>query len=211
MTLHEIYRTVHFLVKKNISGRTFTPDEFNDLLNYVTWLAYNNEYAHYEKSQEVTDTMSRFVIHDRIDIDVGALLLNNLNNYSHMIGIIGDGEGVEIVTNHQLVERLSDPVIRPTKKDPVAVIRSGYVIFYPREIKNVQLTYFRKPNIAYYANILDENDNLVYDPSSSIELDFNEEDHTSIIALILEQVGLHLHRGDIAQYAKQVEAERKPK
>jgi len=212
MTLYEIYETVNYLMKKNISGNTFTPVEFNRMLRYATWTFYNKMMDHYEKAQELTDSMQHFVIQEIAEPVVNSvILLSDLVNYNQLDSVSYLGNPVDILTNSQLKSRLNDAIASPTFKNPVAAINNNRIWFYPKEIRYVDITYLREPVDPVFAYTTNANDNLVYNPAGSTELDFRNADHINVISIILESAGLHLKQSDIVQYSKMIETEQEPK
>lgn len=124
---------------------------------------------------------------------------------------------VEVITDDQLSDRLSNNVKKPSYRYPVAVFYNSYVQFYPKDLHAVDFTYLRLPLTPYYDFYMDTNDNVVYLPpnttspitgnppshaSQSVELEWGEECHIDIARLLLSYIGINLREVPLLQYAE---------
>lgn len=230
MTVNEIYELLHYITKKNVSGKTYKPDEYNRALEYATISLYDKEYAKYEETQKATDTLKRF--RKRIiayQCTNGKVLFSDISDYAHFSSMSYMGNAIEAIGDDEYVERKNSVILKPTVKNPVGVFYGDFIQLYP-ELPYVDIYYLRKPINAVYDYYRNADDIQIYLApgashtltagetgsagqtsgtvnSLSVELDFNEVDHIKMVNELLEHLGLHQFRADVTQYAKAIQTE----
>lgn len=215
MNLGEILTFVNFQVNKHQSGNTLNAEEYNACLKYA-----NIEYMRVvlglpesyqpgaaipkigaEQTEVISNRLKNFKVWlgapgtARLPINKTGIA-NLPTDYVHYSSIRyekSDGTSVvvEVLNDQFLEDRLSDSLKKPTLKHPVANIFNDKIMFYPNGLSRVHFKYYRVPKTPYYAVTISE-DEEIYDPSKSIELEWPEIDHNNIVPFILEYVSNNL-------------------
>ena len=115
---------------------------------------------------------------------------------------------IELLSDAQIAPRRQNSVTKPTLIDPCMAIFSTYFQFYPRELRNVELTYLRFPNTPYYAYTIDEDtDEYIYDAVNSVNFEFPDDCLIDIVRFVASYVGINLKETAVIQYVEQVKNE----
>lgn len=230
MDLGDILDLVNDLLRKNASGRTLKPEAYNRYLQSSNIELYNKLYGkkpisasnmskeQWEINQVVSDSLSPFKVFlgspGTMPLKVNTVGVAQIpDDYSHIssmrylhkISKAGCDTKtktipIEILTDNQLGDRLSNPNRQPTKKNPFAVFYDSYIQFYPYDLQFVYFTYLKIPTTPYYAWTLGTDDVPVYDPSNSVQLEWREDDHIEIIRMILDKASVSIDDNEIQQY-----------
>lgn len=113
---------------------------------------------------------------------------------------------IEVVTDGEWVIRLDNSVIKPTLKYPIANFYSAGIRVNPYEIKAIKMAYLRKPKIPKRNYTVNANDQTVYDPIGSVQLEWDETFWNDIAAIILSYYGVTIRDGELFNYAQQRKA-----
>lgn len=115
---------------------------------------------------------------------------------------------IELLTDAQIGDRLSNSVKMPTHKDPCMALFSGYMQFYPSDLKRVEMTYLRLPKTPFYAYTIDENtDEYVFTETGTQNFEFPADCLNDIVRLVLSYVNISLKEFTVVQYAEQAKKE----
>lgn len=136
------------------------------------------------------------------------------SNYVHVSSVrykysVNDGcsatitpSTVEILTDAQIGDRLSNSIKMPTLKDPVCIFYSDFIQFYPINIGYIDFTYLRMPTTPVFG--FDEvNYEVVYNASTSTEFDYPDEDYVDLARMLLGYIGINLREPQLQTYAEQ--------
>ncbi len=70
---------------------------------------------------------------------------------------------IEVLTDAEYAERISDAIVLPTKKYPIAFYQASQIQFYPTDLKWANFIYLRKPTTPYFdCDVI--NDEIFYLP-----------------------------------------------
>lgn len=221
MNIGQIFDWTSYISSKSQSG-SISPEEFNLSCEVVSRELFNLKvgipeeylvgapYARqaYQVTQKITDDM-RYFIND-VDInksngffplptDYAAFsslgykyVLNNPNGGQP----VSEERNIDVMSDGELSVRLYDNVIFPTLRYPCAAYREKGILVYPKEIKKVSLTYLRYPAIPFF-NYSVVNDEYVYKPIGSVQVDFPETLHAQFAVMIARYVGVTLHDNEL--------------
>lgn len=228
MTLGEFYKFVNFVTRKERSGK-ISPSEFN-LVMPVVILEYFAKLVGLEEQYSVNapipaiakelsagikDSLRPFYVRMGHN-DIMPLIVNSEGQatipadychyssftYRYVKNNISTYKTIDVLMDFELSRRLDSSIMYPTLKNPVCSFYSDYIQFYPEHIKFVNMTYLRYPaNPVYGYTIV--NDEEVYNPLTSTEIEFPDADHFKIANLMLKKIGINLKDGLIMQYAEQ--------
>lgn len=176
----------------------------------------------YEITQKIIDDLSHFKV--RMGIDVAAMVVDNQgranipSDYVHFssarYNMIKDNvcgtvnlkaRTIEHLSDAQLGDRLGNSIKMPTLRNPVYATFNNYFQFYPKNLKYVEFTYLRMPRTPIYSIVVDPNTDLeVYNPTTSVHLEYPEDCFTEIVTLCLGYIAPNLRSPDIMQYSQQL-------
>ena len=233
MQIDEIYNLVTYILNKDVNGKQVKSTDFNMALKAVNIDLFKTRYGlpeeyvpgrpmprqGYEVTQKITDDLRKFKVRlggkdplMAVGTDGTAPYPDDYIHYSSILRRYVNARNTvayaktEVVFDHQLGERLSNPNHYPTERFPVCVFYDDYMQFYPEGGGYVDFTYLRMPVTPYYATTVDPvADTEVYDPANSIQVEWPEDTHMDIVRRILVYVGLNLGNDKITAYAKQME------
>lgn len=235
MTIDKIYNLVSYILNKEQFTGKFKKADFNTLAEFVMYDAIRERYGLPEGtfrggvrdvSRETTRNMTDDLRHLKvwmggnstplqINADGRATFPQNYLHYSslrYVYDYVYDEEHrskeveVEVLFDNELGDRLSNPNRTPTKKNPVCVLYSTFMQFYPKTLKRVHFTYLRKPVAPVYETTqatVNGEDIETYSASSSTQLELPEDMHFDFVRLMCQHIGIHLRAGEIAGYAQQ--------
>jgi len=107
---------------------------------------------------------------------------------------------IEMVTDGELRIRLENSIIPPDLRYPVARLTLAGFDIYPKQIKNVMLTYLKAPVPPVYGyDVI--NDEYVYNPNTSTQLDFPATLHTEFAMRVVRYLGINLRAMELEKSA----------
>ena len=109
---------------------------------------------------------------------------------------------IDIVDDLEWGNRISDPLTKGTKKNPICNYQATEIRFQPDSILFVDFTYLRMPNEPVFATKYDDG-YVQYDAANSTELEWDDINQLDILYKTLTDLGFGLKRGDVIQYAEQ--------
>lgn len=228
MNIDEVYKTIQFIVRKNSTGGSINPDQFNLIINRGQMTkfmrSYGNEQEYqpgkpipriaFQITQSVTDELKAFIENGNLILDEDGQV-DYPDDYVHAIPGLGyktsvnnaNGIGtvlkyvpIEIVDSQFEYYRLSSNIVNPTRTTPMCVLKGSYMQFYPINIGPVFFPYLREPRQALWAYTI-VNGRPVYDPANSVDLEWPDVNINSIIALAVSYIGISIKSEEISNYA----------
>lgn len=173
----------------------------------------------YERSQLVSDRMRRFKVvmgdHNSLPLTINSYGVATIpSNYFHVSSIRFDKnlnascatsvEGwtnVEVLTDDQWADRIRHSITGPSLDSPFCMFQSGEIWFRPKDLNWVQFTYLRLPNTPVYAYTIGSNDEIIYDATSSTQLEWDYLDRIDIALMMLADIGINLKEENVTQYS----------
>jgi hypothetical protein len=244
MDLNEIYSIANYIANKHKSGNAFKVNQFNSLIEIITpdffkKKAEESGYFHRSKlSAEIKELYSskflrEFVINETISTS-GSLTYE----YAFWIGAHDSDNDVfvELVSEDEYHDRISDAVMVPAADNVIAVERATTVDVYPASVANINVSYLRYPATPFLDYYIDTNSIIQFlsagethtwatgeidsagtthtvgdaDWSSlTVELEFVKDMHDDFMNEILSRVGVRLEKAAVTQMAEQWKAEQK--
>jgi hypothetical protein len=223
MDLGKIIKYVNFILNKDQSGNTLNAEEFNMCLEYA-----NVEYFRVliglpeqyqpgvalpkiaaEQTEKISSALRKFNVWlgapntDQLPLQKGlSKLPSDYVQYSAIMTETKDGKytQVEVLTDQFIADRLQSVLKGPTTKKPIAHFYGEHVLVYPNTISRVHFKYYRLPKTPFYAVTI-QDDNEIYDPSNSIQLEWPEIEINNIVPFILEYAASNLRDGFTYQNA----------
>lgn len=140
-----LYQAVLDILRKDLRGEAVSVTEFNAILPVVSHEYFAQQYAKFQQTQNITDSLAPFIKTATITLVGGVASLPS--DYLHLIGTptctetVGSTtftRKVDMVSKLELTERLIDPITVPTTTYPIATIgpgtTSGYIGTYGTSI-----------------------------------------------------------------------------
>lgn len=125
--------------------------------------------------------------------------------FEHEIAFATEDEHeVEIIESGFWEYRVNDPIAVPTVTKPIVTFRSNKVLVRPKTVTKLFMQSYRLPVQPEYKT-QEVNGMLVYDDTTSVDVEFSALLHDIIIAKTLEPLGLSLREGQVIQTAQMME------
>jgi hypothetical protein len=212
MSIDELFQFLNYLSNKNQSGN-IKPAQFNISAERCQIEYYNKQYREFQKTREVTDAISIWLVDAIINPDASGQVLYP-PDYKHVAGIrhirfvngIATPVSVEEVATNDLGTILMSQVTPPTLKYPKVAYYNTYLQFYPKNVGAIQFDYLRGPIVPVWGyNIV--NNRPVYNPATSVDFEAVDGSLNEITMMMLSQLGIYLSSQQVIQYAEQLKAE----
>lgn len=224
MNISQIYDWTTYVLNKYQSGSLLSPDEFNLACKVISRELFNVKVGlpemyqpgapyppqAWQVTQKITDDLKPFIKDTTIDKSQGFFPLPSdyaafsSLSYKYILNSTTGGNPyheqnyIDVVTDSELRVRLADNVIMPTLKYPVATYRASGILIYPEDIARVTLTYLRYPLDPVFGYTV-SNDEYIYDPSASVQVEFPETLHPEFCMRIARYAGINTREFDVEQ------------
>lgn len=207
MNLNEVYTLLNFYINKE-QGGWYSPEELTMIVDRAQHTLFNNYYLKYQTSQRLDDALAPFKAEWGFSVTTGVIV--NPVDYQDMLAMtvtVTDTSTrtlpVEVVTNDELANRLNSQVNPVTVSSPIVVRSNNYGWqLYPKTTHNGVMTYLTIPRAPVFNYSVVSGRVIVYDPTFSIQLQWNDKDILSIIYLALNGLGINLSEGDVLQWSE---------
>ena len=220
MNVDEIKKWVEFELNKNQSGNTLNKDEYNLALSMANASYFKTKYGLPEEyqpgkplprqawavTQENIDAMTPFLMGKggrdlpQLKIDINGFA-SYPSDYVHHSAIRYNGRPVEVISNDVIGDRVSSPIVYPDKKYPVCSFYAGYIRFYPADLGYVDMDYLRFPATPVWAATI-LNDEYVYNPAGSTQLEWPVQTHQDLAALVLQYASINIRDFNVEQLSQ---------
>lgn len=218
MTIEDIRLFVNFQLNKHQTGDTLSPGEYNTCLKFVNLEYFKTKYGlpeeyqpgrplprqAFEVTQQIMDELGHLKVwkggpkSPAMLIDINGVAQIPLD-YIHCSSIrTNDGRMIEILRDDELGDRITNPIKKPTSKYPVVAFFDTFIQFYPKDLGFCNFTYLRMPATPIWAYTI-VNDEPVYDPLNSVELEWPSIAHTDIANAVLKYASLNLREYNMYQ------------
>jgi len=212
MTVYDLYKYVNYLSRKDPTGNTFSPEEFNIVLPIVAYKFFKKYYGipeSYLPGQPlpaIAHSITQAAADKNVDLIKNATLsfsggvASFPNDYYHYISI---EDQVEVLNAQEYDMRHSISILIPTEARPVCTFSSQGITISPDTITSKRMTYLRKPTEPVMGYTVDANYDVVYDNSTSTQFDWEDDlDAMDDIAqMLLNMVGISLREPILSQYS----------
>ena len=208
-------RVVKDLARKNQSGYTST-DEFNrDLIDSENVL-YEYYYLKFQESQKISDALMPFLVEARLSINSG--FVSYPSDHRHplemsYLKVVNDGcdkptevqVPMDYLNANEERETLISYIRKPSlEKDVMYYLQVNKKLkVHPISlVGDVTYKYLRIPNYGFYATTIDVSTATErYDESASKNLEWESQEATNIINLMLILKGISVRDSELFQYA----------
>jgi hypothetical protein len=226
VTLFDIYKLIEFIVNKDYSGNTITPEDFKMLIKFVNIDMFRRKYGlpeEYQPGRPIPVEFANITLKNTDDIKsfkkelLGVSVINGIlsypADYAHRESVIYNWSKsingvptilprpVEILQDEHAAERRGNWTKKPSLQYPIGVIRSNGIHIYPETISSVDFSYYRWP-IEPVFDYVEYDGYITYNPATSTELEWPIDEHFNICRRCLELIGVNLREQDVIQYAR---------
>lgn len=228
INVNEVKEFVDFMLNKDQSGNSYTPDQFNMLLRRATDAQFKKEYGlpedykpgyplpniAWELTQKIMDDLR--TLKEKVNLPVNSdgemnlpldyihvsrIRYNKATNNADCTGVTLTPRAVEVVPDLQWDVRVSASIKKPSYDFPIANINSNYIQFEPKDLSTIELVYLRYPKVPIWAyNVV--GDVAIYDPINSVNIELPEIQTNNIAEILLSYIGINLRETDLYQYAQ---------
>lgn len=193
--IFEVYQLLQFITDTAING-VVTPDEASRALSTGQQKVYD-KYAYSLPSDTSTDALAPF-FPPPVTISANSVgVATYPADFAHLKGLFtSDGREIKIVLVSELQYALQSQLY-PIAEYPRCLKISTGVQVIPQVAQNVTLYYYRRP-IDCKIGITVTGNAVTYDPTTSIQLEFNSNYWREILYACLPEVGVNLQDKEVA-------------
>lgn len=167
----QVYDRLQNAINKDKSGRVYQVSQLNNDLQFVLYSYLKTKYGlpenpqapqYYEIVQKITDDLSILRVwlggeKPMVALDASGKFPKP-KDYWHpsrmsFVTYIRDREvykRIDITTDDEFGSRLASPLMKPTRKNPIACIYTNYIQVYPKDLQYIHFVYLRKPATPFY-------------------------------------------------------------
>lgn len=215
MNIQEAHAFLNFFINK-FTGAWYTPEELDTIIHRGQMSLYSDLQPRYGTSQRIKDSLSPFrtvytfgypdTLNGLITVPTN-LDFTDLLDVEITYDISGRGITKHIpvgMANEDVrANRLNSQIDAVTTTSPVGeVIGLGKFLLYPSVQYRGKVTFLRKPTAPFFSYTIVSGRVVVYDPTTSVQLQWKESDHNAIMIKALESVGINLSDEAIMQFAQ---------
>jgi hypothetical protein len=100
-----------------------------------------------------------------------------------------------------VANRLTGGIAKPTLRYPVCSFRDETIQFYPTNLGTALLSYLRFPQTPVWGYTM-VSGRPVYDPATSVNIEFNPQELPAIAMKMLSLLGINLREQELQGYAQ---------
>ena len=225
MDIKEAVDYLNFWIRKE-RGAFYTIEESVNLIDIAQKAYFNDIMPRYATSQIVKDTLQAFKetqLFDPTTTTNGMITINNVDYYDLLdctIEYTQDGilqyVSVKMTNEDELADKLNSQINPPKIAAPVGQMFTTRVTsptfnsylqyqiqLYPKIDRYTGFVYYmRKPIKPVYAYTIVGGRNIVYDPATSVQLEWRDNDITTILLKALASIGINMSDQEVSQFAE---------
>ena len=219
MTANTCYQIIQYAINKNQDGY-LTPDEFRLIINqaqnsFMDYLLGEFQQYQYGRPQARVSFGQNETVRQKLTPFIDSPVTLNINaqglapypsNYAAPDAMYQNSiymDRVRFVSQDRLFSFLNDP-IDPVLTNPIYLIESIYLRFYPQNLGTAKFSYVKNPNEIVWGFTDSIYGQPVYDATTSTDPQWYEQDMLDIIVRALRIVGVNLQAETVAQYANEI-------
>lgn len=213
----QLYNLLHLVANKNVYSNWLTPPQFELELISKNIRLMRNLLGLPERYQPGTmqagSSASR-----TIEIDLLPFLRNRnvaitdqetaLSDWYYINDAYTDvSKAFDIISQQELGMRINHPIKKATTKYPFATITANGLKIWPATVTRINISYYRPPNTPVFntkVNTTDDIGALEYDKTTSIELEWKNDNRLDILYMIMQDMGVNIERPDLEQLANKL-------
>lgn len=213
MNIQEAFDFLNFWINK-YTGAWYTIPELELVVDRGQMSLYEDLQPQYATSQRIKDALSPFrAKYNFFPIDTPSGLVTVPNqDYINLLDLqitFTDASGVfnymaiKMYNEDERAFRLMSQIDPVTSELPIGeVISLRQFQLYPKIGYTGTVTYFRRPIKPVFGYTVQGGRVIVYDPATSIQLEWPENWHNVLLMKSLSSIGINIGEQDILQYAE---------
>ncbi len=211
MNISDAFDFLNFWISKQ-RGEFFTIPELELVIDRGQMSLYSDLQPKYATSQRVKDALSPFRAAYNFTAQISGYVVipanqNYLNLLDLQIIIPLSGRtiyyGVAMVNEDTRAARLNSQVDPVTITSPIGEQTApGAFRLYPASTYNGTVTFLRRPVAPVFGYTVISGRVIVYDPNTSIQLEWSEQWQNSVLLKALSSIGINLTDSQVSQYAE---------
>ncbi len=103
----------------------------------------------------------------------------------------GEEKLVEFLEDADFDDRKKNYIEIPTVEFPIGNVQSNFIRFLPKNIQHVNFSYIHSPQTIHFGYTTTRGF-IEYDPATSVELPWDDEQIVNIIMMVLQDLGLQV-------------------
>lgn len=213
MNLQEAFDFLNFWINK-YTGAWYTISELELVVDRGQMSLYEDLQPQYAVSQRVKDALTPFRARYNftpLDSSNGLITVPN-PDYINLLDLqitYTDSSGrfnytpIKMYNEDERANRLMSQINPVTPQLPIGEV-SGFAQFqlYPQVPYTGTVTYFRRPIKPVFGYTIQGGRVIVYNPLTSVQLEWAENWHNVIMMKALSSIGINIGESDILQYAE---------
>jgi len=217
MNVDEVYRTMLYVVAKNLQQGYLSPEDFHTAINqaqknYVAYLL--GVFQQYTPGRPVArvELGQNSVVRQRLAPIIYGYNLNvDVNGYSPYPGnylqtdamwSLYGFQRIRYADQHKFVS-IYNSTIDPVSTNPIYVLEDTGFVFYPQNRQSARLHYVKECPDMVWGYTFDINGIPVYNPATSTQPVWDEVAIFDIISRALMLVGVNLSAGAVMQFSQE--------
>lgn len=210
MNISQLFDFLQFWINKK-SGAYYTIDELTLIVDRGQMSLYEDLQPKYATSQRVKDALSPFKEIYPFTTQVSGYIIVPDTRYLNLSSIqiyfqISNRTvyyGVDLANDDTLSYRLNSQVSPATVTSPVGEqISQKTFRLYPASAYNGTITYLRRPIAPVFGYTVISGRVIVYDPNTSVQLEWEETWQNAILVKALSSIGINLTDSEVTNYAQ---------
>lgn len=211
MTLEQGYDFLNFWINKYM-GSYYSPPELDLIVDRAQMSIFSQIAPKYATSQRIQDALAPFV--EEYEFSTGSTVSGIITipdeDYIRLLSLRVEYsishrtlyEDAPIVNRDEVAKRLNSQVDPVAVTSPIAeMIGTRSIRLWPREPNTGVASYLRRPAAPVFSYTVISGRVIVYDNSTSTNLEWPEDFQNTIYIKALEILGINLSAQDLAQYA----------
>lgn len=222
MTVDFAYELMQFIINKNQNGY-LSPDDFNRSINqaqtsFVDYLLGELQQYQYSRPQSRVSFGQNEVVRQKLTPLINSPLLLNINaqglspypsDFAQVDAVYVNSiyrDRIRFASQDRLHSYLNSQ-IDPVETNPVYLIESNYLRFYPQNLGTARLSYVKTPPTIVWNYTEDINGLPVYNPVGSVNPVFYDSDMLDIIVRALQMVDVNLSSNQVSAFSQMIKTQ----
>lgn len=223
ININTVHQQVELLVNKAQGGGYLVAEDFNNFASIASTELFNEEYAEFQITQQITDNLKPFLLQVPLPVDQNgqvqypldyayscAIRTYKLEDYL-LIKAQCDAAGkpinynaintttVKIIDNDKIGWRESSSIFKPTIRKPTATFYDSYLQCKPVDLGVILLDYFRYPAIPVWGFTLGLNGLPAYNAATSTDFDWDAVSINKILCKICKYFGVEVREEELTK------------
>ncbi len=213
MDIQQDFEFLNFWINKR-QGNFFTIPELTLIVERGSQSLFEDLQPQYATSQRVKDALVPFrATYEFTPSDTvsGYIVIPSNSNYTNLLDVQIQYQisnrtvyaPVKMINEDERAYRLNSQIDPVTVTSPIGEqVAPRFIRLYPTAGYTGTVTYFRKPVAPVFGYNVISGRVIVYDPATSVQLEWSANWHNAVLAKALSSIGINLSDQEIMGYAQ---------